>query len=61
VHIPVKTTADYDSNLPLETIQKQPLAMSKSLFSDRPQSTQKRRSMEIFQRLFNNQKQSVLR
>jgi hypothetical protein len=40
VHIPVKTTADYDSNLPLETIQKQPLAMSKSLFSDRPQSTQ---------------------
>jgi hypothetical protein len=34
----LKTTIDYDSSLPLEIIQKQPLEMSKSLFFDRPQS-----------------------
>jgi hypothetical protein len=47
VHIPVKTTADYDTNLPLETIQKQPLAMSKFLFSGRRQSTHKSHSNQI--------------
>jgi hypothetical protein len=36
----VKTNTDYDTNLPLETIQKQPLAMSNFLFSDRPVATQ---------------------
>jgi len=47
VHIPVKTTVDYDTNLPLETIPKQPLAMSKILFSGRRQSTHKRHSTQI--------------
>jgi hypothetical protein len=35
----VETSADYDANLPRETIQKQPLAMSEFLISDRRRTT----------------------
>jgi hypothetical protein len=49
LHIPLKTTIDYDASLPFETVQKQPLAMSKFLFSDRRQSTPCSRSLYLIE------------
>jgi hypothetical protein len=59
VHILVKTTADYDTNLPLETIQKQPLAMNKFLFSGRRQSTHSGQSIQIPEWQHTNVKRTV--
>jgi hypothetical protein len=43
----LETTIDYDASLPFETVQKQPLAMSKFLFSGRQLTTPYRHSILI--------------